>query len=305
MHAVQTDRLSSTSDAAPRPKSPPWDHNLRKPKYVAPKGACDCHFHFIGPQHRYPLVPGHVFSHLDFDDDTIEDWLRMQEAIGLSRGLHVNSMMYGHGYELMLHSLTRFPDRLRGVVMPAPDITDGELEILNKAGVIGARHADRVSTRLDERTLRRTHELGWSQHYLMRGIDTMEAWRKAIFSCPGRFVIEHMGLPPANQGLNSREFRFVLECLDTGRCWIKLSPRFSMQERLPFADTRPFIEEVVRRAPERALWGSDWPHPQYFKPMPNDADLFDMMLDWASDETTRQKILVDNPVELFGFPAVS
>jgi 2-pyrone-4,6-dicarboxylate lactonase len=292
------------NEVAERKKSPPWDHNLRRPKYVAPKGSCDCHFHFIGPQDRYPLVPGHVFSHLDFDDDTIEDWLRMQEVIGLSRGLHVNSMMYKHGYELMLHSLTRFPDRLRGVIMPASDITDGELEILTNAGVVGARHADRISSTLDERTIRRTNELGWSQHYLMRGIDTMKAWRKTILSCPGPFVIEHMGLPPADKGIDSPEFRFVLDCLDTGRCWIKLSPRFSMQQAFPFSDTRAYVEEVVSRAPTRALWGSDWPHPQYFKPMPNDADLLDMMLEWVPDEVTRKKILVDNPAELFGFPPV-
>jgi predicted TIM-barrel fold metal-dependent hydrolase len=292
------------NDIAKRPKSPAWDHDLRRPRYSAPPGACDCHFHFIGPQARFPLVPGHVFSHLDFDDDTIDDWVKLQDALGLSRGLHVNSMMYEHSYELMLHSLMRFPDRLRGVVMPAPDITDGELELLTRAGVVGARHADRVSRVLDERIIHRTHEMGWSQHYLVRGIETMEAWRRTILGCPGRFVIEHMGLPPAEKGIDSPEFRFVLECLDTGRCWVKLSPRFSRQETFPFSDVQPFVDEVVKRAPGRALWGSDWPHPQYFKKMPNDADLLDMMLDWAPDEAIRRMILVDNPAELFGFPPV-
>jgi len=290
------------NDNAKRPKSPAWDHNLRKPRYSAPPGACDCHFHFIGPQVRFPLVPGHVFAHLDFDDDTIDDWVKLQDALGLSRGLHVNSMMYRHSYELMLHSLMRFPDRLRGVVMPAPDITDGELELLTRAGVVGARHADRVSQVLDERIIWRTLEMGWSQHYLMRGMETMGAWRKTILGSPGRFVIEHMGLPPAAKSIDSPEFRFVLECLETGRCWVKLSPRFSMQETFPFADVQRFVDEVVRRAPSRALWGSDWPHPQYFKPMPNDADLLDMMLEWAPDEAIRKMILVDNPAELFGFP---
>jgi 2-pyrone-4,6-dicarboxylate lactonase len=287
-----------------RQRSPAWDRNLRPPKLKLPPGACDCHFHFIGPQSLYPLRPGHVFSHLDFDDDTIEDWLKLQRVMGLSRGLHVLSMMYKHGYELMLHSLTRFPNRLRGVTMPAPDITDGELQILTRAGVVGARFAFRVSPVIDDSIVRRTHELGWSMHYLLRGMDEIGAWRRQMLGSPGNFVIEHMGLPPADKGIDSPEFRFLLECLDTGRCWVKLSPRFTMQEDFPFSDAAPFIREVVRRAPSRLLWGSDWPHPQYFKPMPNDADLVDMMLEWVPDEALRKQIFVDNPAELFGFPPV-
>ncbi|MGD2131656.1 MAG: amidohydrolase family protein [Maricaulaceae bacterium] len=285
-------------------KSPPWDRNLRKPKLKLPAGACDCHFHFIGPQELYPLRPNHVFAHLEFEDDTIEDWLKLQDALGLSRGIHINSMMYKHGYELMLHSLTRFPDRLRGVICPHPSITDGELEVLTAAGVRGARFARRMGPDIDQSIVRRTHEHGWSAHYLFRGRSEIDEWRAAILSSPGDFVIEHMGLPPADQGVNSPEFRFVLECLDTGRCWLKLSPRFTMEETFPFADTRPFVDLVVERYPSRLLWGTDWPHPQYFKPMPNDADLVDQLGDWLPDEGLRRQVLVDNPAELFGFPPI-
>ena len=78
---------------AARQKSPAWDRNLRQPRLKLPVGSTDCHFHFIGPQSLYPLRPGHVFQYLDFDDDTIEDWLKVQETLGLSRGVHVLSMM--------------------------------------------------------------------------------------------------------------------------------------------------------------------------------------------------------------------
>jgi predicted TIM-barrel fold metal-dependent hydrolase len=270
-----------------------------------PAGACDCHFHFIGPQSRFPLRPGHVFAHLDFDDDTIEDWLELQEMLGFSRGLHVLSMMYKDGYEPMLHSLARLPDRLRGVIAPAGDITDPELDILSDAGVVGARFAFRTNSLIDDVVVRRTAERGWSMHYLLRGVDEIQSWRRQILSTPGDFVIEHMGLPPPEKGIDSVEFRFILECLDTGRCWLKLSPRFSSNDTFPFADTEPFIRKVVAQAPARLLWGSDWPHPQYFKPMPNDADLVDMMLDWVPDEATRKLIFVDNPAELFGFPSLN
>ena len=281
-----------------RKKSPPFDRHYKKPKIKLPPGACDTHFHFIGPQSQFPLVPNHVFSHLDFDDATIEDWLQMQEALGLTRGLLVQSMMYGHNYEIALHGLSRFPERLRAVVAPWPGTTDRELEILTKAGVIGARFAWRFGPTLDERMVRRVHEHGWSAHYLVHG----DAWRQQILDSPGRFVIEHVGGVPTAQGIDSAEFKFVLKCLDTGRCWVKLNPRFSAQEDFPFSDTFPIVRKLVDYAPNRMLWCTDWPHPQYFKPMPNDGDLVDIMLDWVPDEATRNKIFVDNPAELCGFP---
>jgi predicted TIM-barrel fold metal-dependent hydrolase len=135
---------------------------------------------------------------------------------------------------------------------------------------------------------------------MLHGEEELAAWRDEIVATPGRFVIEHGGWPPVAKGVDSEAFRVVLDCLDTGRCWVKLSPRFSDQPVLPFSDVLPFVRELVRRAPERLLWGSDWPHPNYFNPMPNDADLLDLMLDWVPDETTRRKIFVDNPAELFG-----
>ena len=76
----------------------------------------------------------------------------------------------------------------------------------------------------------------------------------------------------------------------------------SAQPTPPFSDCLPFIHALVTHAPDRMLWGSDWPHPNYFLPMPNDADLVDMLLDWVPDEALRRRILVDNPAALFGFP---
>jgi 2-pyrone-4,6-dicarboxylate lactonase len=113
-------------------------------------------------------------------------------------------------------------------------------------------------------------------------------------------------MPPGGKrpGGVGATFKFVLECIDTGSCWVKLSPRPSKQESFPFSDVLPLVKQLVARAPNRLLWGSDWPHPQYWRPMPSDSDLLDMMLDWVPDETTRNSIFVDNPIEAFGFPRV-
>jgi 2-pyrone-4,6-dicarboxylate lactonase len=288
-----------------RPLSPVIDRSYRKPKLKLPPGACDTHFHFIGPQTQFPLKPKHVFSHLEFEDTPIEDWLKMQEALGLSRGLHVQSMMYENNYEIVLHGQCRFPDRIRAVCIPWPQITDTELDILTKSGVVGYRVTNRLEKAIDTRMVARVHEHGWSIHYLVRSQEAPDDWRRQILASPGRFVLEHTGGIEPDKGLDSTGFKFVLACLDTGRCWLKLSPRVSKQDNFPFDDVLPYVRKLVERYPSRLLWGSDWPHPQYFKPMPNDVDLLDQMLDWVPDEAVRNRIFVDNPAELFNFSPVA
>jgi 2-pyrone-4,6-dicarboxylate lactonase len=269
------------------------------PKLKLPPGACDCHFHIFGPQKRFPLAQDRKRQ---VGDHTLDDVVALQNAMGFSRGLLVQSFQHGNTYEYMLHALSREPDRLRAVAIPAPDITDAELEILTKAGVVGIRFAPRSVPEIDVKLLHRVHELGWHPHVLVHGADEVAAWRQQILSVPGKFVLEHTGYPPVHKGFDSVEFRFVLECLDTGRCWVKLSPRFSAQPTIPFSDTFPIIRALIERAPDRMLWGSDSPHQSHPEPKPADEDLVDLMLEWAPDEAIRNRIFVDNPAEFFGFP---
>jgi 2-pyrone-4,6-dicarboxylate lactonase len=257
----------ATDPSAPRRKAPPPVRDLRAPKLKLPPGACDTHFHFLGPQAAYPFNPSRTFvPDVDHEDSTIAQWQAMQKALGLSRGLLV---------------------WLRCVVCPTSSLTDREFAILTRAGVVGARFTTPTGPEIDDRLVRRTHEFGWSMHYLLHGEEHVAAWRKQILASPGKFVIEHCGNPPTERGIDGPAFKFVLECLDTGRCWVKLGPRFSKEETLPFADVVPFVKKLVAYAPSRCLWSSDWPHPQYWKPMPSDSDLLDLMLDWVPDEATR------------------
>ncbi len=283
-----------------RPLSPQIDRSYRAPKLKLPPGACDTHFHFIGPQSLYPMKPNHIFSHLRFEDTTIEDWLKLQSALGLSRGLHVQSMMYENIYQLMLHAQCRMPDRIRSVAIPSVDVTDKELDILTKAGVVGYRMTWRLSKKPDERIIARVAEHGWQIHWLIHGEHT-EDWKSKVLASPGNFVIEHLGGVRPEQGLDGPDFTFVKRCLETGRGWVKISPRPSKKQTFPFDDMKPFARWLVENAPDRVLWGSDWPHPQYFKPMVNDIDLLDEMLDWVPEADLRQKIFVDNPETLFRF----
>ena len=279
-------------------KSPPPDRNTRSPRLKLPPGACDTHFHIFGPQSRFPLSPG---RRLEVEDCTVDDLIATHDKLGITRGLIVQSFQHGFSYEYMLHALSRAPDRFRGCVIPAPDITDRELQILADAGVVAVRFGFKSARSIEPRMLDRCQSFGLQPHYLVHGEAEIAAWREQILATPERFVIEHMGYPQVERGLNDPCFAFVRECLDTGRCWVKLSPRCSAQPTVPFADVLPFVHELVRLAPDRLLWGSDWPHPNYFNPMPNDADLLDLMLDWAPNEADRRKMLVENPAELYGF----
>ena len=277
-----------------RKLSPPPDRNTKKPLLKTPSGACDTHFHIYGPQERYPFNPNRP---MDAEDSTYEDLIKLHDTLGISRGVIVQSLMHGHCYEYMLNALCRDPERFRGVAMPAPDITDGELEILDKAGVVGARFAYRWSADINRNMISRIDELGWHPQFWFRGEEEALAWRDIMIASPGNFVIDHMGWQPAKNGLDSPGFRVVLDCLETGRCWVKLSGpnRFTSEKQLPYSDTLPFAQTLIEYAPERLIWGSDWPHPDHFEIMPNDGEILDLMIDWAPDANIRKMIFSENP----------
>ena len=281
--------------------SPPPDRHPRTPRLKLPAGACDCHFHIFGPQATYPLHPA---RQVEIEDSTFDDWLQQQQALGLSRGLLVGSGLHFFSYEHVLHWLTKAPQRLRGVVILPQEVTDGELRILASAGVVGVRmyFAPGICPRVDKQLIARARTFGMDPHYLIKSPEQFMDWREDILATPGDFVLEHSGRPRPSDGLDAPQFKALLKMLDTGRCWVKLSPRFSQQPVLPFADTIPFIHRLVAHAPERMLWGSDWPHPNYFDPMPNDADLLDLMIEWVPDENLRNRIFVENPAKLLRFP---
>ncbi|MEP4378044.1 MAG: amidohydrolase family protein [Alphaproteobacteria bacterium] len=283
-----------------RLKSPPPRRDTKTPKLKTPPGATDTHFHLYGPGKRFPYHPD---APLLVEDSTLDDMLKLHETLGIERGVIVHSVVQGNTYEYLLHALSREPERLRGIALPAPDITDRELEILTNAGVVGARFAFRANPEINTDIIARTHEFGWHPQFWFRGPDEAAAWRDTMLATPGNFVIDHMGWQPAELGIDAPGFRTVLDCIDTGRCWVKLSGpmRFTQEPRPPYSDTVPFARALIERNPDRVMWGSDWPHPDHFEEMPNDGDLLDLLLDWEPDEAQRQKILVDNPAELFGF----
>lgn len=289
-----------------RRTTPPPDRTPKKPKLQAPPGACDCHFHIFGPQDKFPFPEEARALPLDAGDCPLEELIELQDRLGLSRGVIVQTALYGTSNAVLLDALARYPDRLRAVACIAPDITDSELRVLTDAGIVAHRFSYIRSPEIDPKLIQRIDGFGWHPQFWFEGEEQALHWRDTMLASPGKFVIDHMGWQPAENGIDSPGFRVILDCLETGRCWVKLSGpnRFTAQETLPYSDTIPFAQELIKHAPERLLWGSDWPHPNWWKPMPNDADLLDLLLDWAPESAVRKKILVDNPAELFGFPPI-
>lgn len=285
---------------ADRPRLTPPVADTRTPKLKLPDGACDTHFHIYGPQAKFPLPPQRPY---DTDDLPVEALLALHAKLGISRGVIVQSMLHGNTFEYLIDACARFPDRLRGVAMPASDVSDADLARMEKAGIVAHRVAYRWSPKVDERFLARLTGRGWHIQYWVRSEEEMLDWLPVMKRTKGPIVIDHMGWQDAGNGPDTRGFRAVLDLLGSGKAYVKLSGpyRFSRAPGAPWADVLPFVRKLVATAPERLLWGTDWPHPDHHGVMPNDADFVDILAEWLPSEALRQQVLVDNPAKLFRF----
>ena len=287
--------------------SNPPDPNPQRPKLTCEAGAWDCHMHLFGPKPHYGLIPEATY---DTADALSETYIALQEVLGLEHAVIVQATAQGHDHRRLLDALRQYPERFRAIAVPAPDISDAEIEEMHQLGVRGIRvvsgtrglaGADDARVQFDERLIARVAELGWHVQVLGFGADILHL-KERLLALPTPFVIDHAGIVRADRGINHPQFRAVLELLDSGCCWVKLSGpmRFSRQPALPYDDTLPFYRALVDRASDRLVWGSDWPHITYNTGvMPNDGALLDLLLDWAPDAAIRKQILVDNPRQLY------
>lgn len=285
--------------------SNPPDPTPTQPRFKAPAGSCDCHIHLFGPTERYPFDAGAAYhSH----DALPETYFALQDRLGLSRAVIVHATALGRDNRRLTDALEAWPDRFRGVAVPPDDVSDAELDRMHAIGVRGVRFTSVGSytnaPRLNTRLAARIGERGWHAQFLLEG-EQLPEMRAGLLALPCDVVVDHMGRVPAQLGVGHPAFRCLLDMMDSGKVWTKLSGpmRFSAQDRMPYADTLPFAHALVAHRPDRLVWGSDWPHINYNRGvMPNDADLLDMMLDWVPDEAVRKRILVDNPAKLCDFP---
>jgi predicted TIM-barrel fold metal-dependent hydrolase len=203
------------------------------------------------------------------------------------------------------------PANTRGVAVLHPTVTDAELKALADAGIRGIRFtvfdpaSAAVSIDMIEPLARRVADLGWHVQIHMRGDQIVEN-ADLLQRLPTQVVFDHMGRLPQPAPLDHAAYKIIRAMLDKGRTWMKLSGAYmDTKSGAPgYADKKAVAEAYLKAAPERMVWGSDWPHPTE-KEKPNDATLFDLLAEWAPDAALRQRILVTNPEALYGFAKTS
>lgn len=286
------------------PAPHPAPHPPRR--FTPPLGACDAHCHVFGPADRFPFAPQRTYTP---PDAGVEDLVALHERLGLSRAVLVQASCHGTDNAAMIDALERFPGRLAGVAMIDDDTPDAELERMHEVGVRGARfnfvrHLGGAPD-LDRfwRLVHRVVPLGWHivLHLDARDVPT---YRQLLERLPTTYVIDHLARVDAGAGIGQPAFQALLALLDDDRCWVKISgaERLTQGGGPPYDDVVPYARAVVERAPDRVLWGTDWPHPNV-REMPDDGDLMDLLADLVPDPGIRQRILVDNPTRLYDLAA--
>lgn len=287
-----------------RPFGGGQDRLPRRPRLRLPAGSCDCHAHVFGPAALYPYSPARGYTP---PDALLAEYLGMHAITGISRGVLVQPSVYGTDNANLLSALKTGGDRLRGIAVVDSSVTDEDLERLRRAGVRGIRFnvVFAGGTPLAEaaRLARRVAPLGWHVQLLI-DVSHHPHLDREFADFPTPIVIDHMGHVPAPAGLEVAGFQALLRLLDGGRCWVKLSgPYRTSAGDVPYDDVLPFARALVERRPDRLVWGTDWPHPAIPGHSPNAADLVDLLETWIPDAALRRRILVENPADLYGFPA--
>jgi 2-pyrone-4,6-dicarboxylate lactonase len=279
------------------------DPHPKKPKLKVPPGACDAHIHLFGPSDKYPFAD---ISPYTSRDALPEDLFALQDVLGLSTAVIVSPGGYSRDTTMLADVLTRHPKRFRGIALMPDDASPAEFARLGKLGVRGLRM---MSTRrgphvphLDPANAARAHEHGWHVQFYPEGTDIVE-YADKLLALPNDIVLDHFASIPAAGGVDQPAVKAVLRMLDTGRAWLKLSgPMRCTPGDFPYSPVTALAQIFVKHAPQRLVWGSDWPHVNLNnRAMPNDGDLLDMLADWVPDETLRNRILVQNANTLYGF----
>jgi predicted TIM-barrel fold metal-dependent hydrolase len=275
-----------------------------KPRHKAPPGSTDCHFHIFGPVDRYPLNPARGYT--PSPEANIDTYRAMAETLGLERAVIVNPTPYGTDHQCTIDSLELFGrERARAVAVINESFTPAMLRELAQKGFRAARvnNVNANSTPVEhlKTIVKMIEPLGWHLEVYVEGKELM-ALEQTLLSLPIPFVIDHMGRIPSDLGLNHPEFQTLLRLLGSGKGWVKLCGYRSSVEGPPYSDMLPQAQKMIETAPERCVWGTDWPHPRRFGLLnPDPGKLLDLIYDWAPGPKDIQRILVDNPAKLYGF----
>jgi predicted TIM-barrel fold metal-dependent hydrolase len=281
------------------------ERNTKKPTFRPPPLACDAHCHIFGPASKFPYDPKAAYHP---PDAPFEGLQRLHQVLGIERAVIVHASCQGPDMRATLVGIARSNGKYRGTAIIDESYGDQEFRRMQDGGIRGVRFnfvkhlGGRPDMAFFQRTVARVKEMGWHLILHLDATDLVEF--DAMFKkIPVPMVIDHMGRVKAADGLDQQPFKVLLEWMKNERFWVKVcGPERVSSLGPPFTDAVPFARKLIEAAPERILWGTDWPHPNVGKYMPNDGDLMDLFAQMAPTPELQKKILVDNPARLYGFP---
>lgn len=272
-----------------------------KPKLKAPPGTCDTHMHIYNP--KYPRAPT---AKIDAPAAPVSAYRKMCDRLGIERTVVVQPSTYGKDNRCTLEAVAAIGPNARCVVVVDQNVSDAELDRLTRLGARGIRFFMLAGAPLPwdilETMSARVAPFGWHVQLQLDGRDLPE--RAAMLKrLAGTLVIDHVGKFLEPIPLDHPGFRTLQRLVDSGRTWVKLSAPYEVSKAGPpnYDDVGKLAKALAKAAPERMLWATNWPHPTPGAPVPDDAWMLDMLLDWIPDQGARNKALVDNPAQLYGF----
>jgi 2-pyrone-4,6-dicarboxylate lactonase len=273
----------------------------RKPHFKLPPGSCDAHCHVFGPATKFPYAPNRRYTPADAPKEMLA---ALHAHLGIERAVIVQASCHGTDNAAMLDCIASDPKRYRGVAIVDDSFTGKDLDQLDRGGVRGVRFnfvkhlGGAPDLDVFNRVIDRIKGRGW---HVVLHVDAPDIipLSEMIRKLPLPFVIDHMGRVPATAGVDQPPFKALIELSRRENCWIKVcgSERISMP---PYAAAVPIARALVDAAPMRVLWGTDFPHPNATHEA-DEADLVDLVPQFAPDPLAQKHLLVDNPARLYGF----
>ena len=282
------------------------DPNTRRPRLIAPPGACDTHLHVYGPLERYPLVAERNYN--PDPHSTIDDYLKVHRTLGLERAV-VTGSANGTNNQVTLDALARMSGNFKGLALLDPAMSDTELLRLKNGGITGfrvkANGKGGLSFEDAKKTSARVAGFDWHVEFLAQSMEEILHALPVLSSLKLPYVFDHVAHAEPGQNQDDREFRELLSILKSEEhAWINLYSFYQLSKSGPpeYADMTDVARAVIEARPSHVIWGSNWPHAGISVTMPNDGDLLDFLLAAAPDEEARDSILADNPAKLYGWP---
>jgi len=282
----------------------PPDPNTKVPKFKAPPKSCDAHCHIFGPRDLFPYHPNSTYEPPDAGKDRLK---QLHDILGIDRAVIVQASCHGPDNRAMIDAIASSGGAYRGVCIANKEFTDSDFQELHEGGVRGVRFnfvthlGGTPDLEVMKRILNQVKPLGWHLVIHVNAEDIIK-FEDFFSQFDMQIIVDHMGRVPCDQGTQQQAFQILKEFMHRENWWVKVcgSERIS-REGPPFHDAIPFARELIKISPDRILWGTDFPHPNISRWMPNDGDLVDLVPLFAEDGDLQKKVLVDNPARLYGF----